>query len=139
MDTVKTYGIKNYKIVWCEQVIPYAYIAPGLESNIYGHLLCQAIPAEDLQYICKGYYSDCEEEGLEFYKCAFIRPEGYSTDSEHTECIDNCGFEHETIYDDVQMVFVLKDFWQLIPCDENGNDILELAGGSDYLKSLLNK
>jgi hypothetical protein len=65
------------------------------------------------------------------------RPEEYSTSPLFEKCIDECGIEHEVIYSDEQLPFVLRKYWQMIPTDENGNDILELAGGSELLKNLL--
>ena len=139
MNTVKEFGIKNYKIVWSEELIPYAYVIPGISaSNVSPDTAYQVIPVDDLKYVCEDYYNAYSEH-KEFYQGAFWRPEGFNSFDDHEECNSNCGNEHEIIAYDEPMNFVLYRFWQLIPCDENGNDILELAGGSDLLKESLNR
>ena len=131
VEAAEVYGFKNYKIVYADHIVSYAYVIPG--RDVVNFYAWQAAPIEDLKKICPETYEYLEEEEqLEFYKYVMWSP----TPGEGVR-YSNCGNQHYEIYFDDYVKESIAALWQLIPTDENGNDILELGSQSQVLLNSL--
>ena len=147
--TAQALGIENYKIVYSKEVIPYAFIYTTelVHHDTYGdHLemrnkMAQIVPLSksELDKICPGLYDS-------FIEDQEMTPEQYGydyvvwyPDTDGDACQFNCGNSHYMCGTGYNAFFVdiLPECFQLIPTDENGNDILTLGGGIEsYIASL---
>ena len=137
IDFAERMGIEHYKIVYAKEIIPYAYIMSGLDYN--GDIF-QAAPISDLKLICnKEYEEDIEAYGDDFeasFSYVFWIP-GEMSEFGYSPYLHDCSIEHELVWSDGALEFVLYDYWQLIPTDENGNDILCLGSKNPIMKKAL--
>jgi len=138
IETAEKYGLENYKIVYSEEIIPYAYVIPGSIDGVYDWGAWQAAPMADLPYICPETYDYLEQNNqVGVYSYTFWRPYEPSGEEDEFKCYFDCGKQHYEVYNNDPLCFVLASYWQLIPTDENGNDILKLASDSMVLKNSL--
>jgi hypothetical protein len=133
IETAEKYGFKNYKIVYSQTIIPYAY-AIARHENISGCEAWQIAPIDDLQYVCPDTYAEyVEQNQLVLYTNVIWRPK------DKFNCHYECGNDHIQVRVDRYIESYLCSFWMLIPTDENGNDVLKLASDSSYSTSSLHR
>ncbi|MBR6243133.1 MAG: dockerin type I repeat-containing protein [Ruminococcus sp.] len=137
LDFAERMGIEHYKIVYYEDIIPYAYVMSGLDYN--GDIF-QAAPIGDIEKICSEFYQLMHKEyGKELndsFSYVFWIP-GEMSDFGYTPWPCDCSIEHELVRENRILEAVLYDYWQLIPTDENGNDILCLGSNNPIMKKAL--
>ena len=77
-------------------------------------------------------YSHWESENqLGALKYVMWRP--YDESESSKKCYFDCCNEHYEVYGDEPVWHTILSYWQLIPNDINGNDILKLASDSSVL------
>ena len=130
ITAAQKFGFENYKIVYSEVIIPYAYVIPHREMEVC--YAWQIAPIDDLVYICPELYDILLEEG-EIEVCEYVmwRP------AEAADTYFDCGNDIYTVYKDEYIRSTILAYWQLIPTDAEGNDILKLASDSPVLQNSL--
>ena len=135
IETVEKNGFDNYKIVYAEHVIPYAYVIPYGIDGVTDWGAWQICPIDDLKYICPELYEQHSNDGqINAYDYVMWRP--YESNNGQI-CNYECGNQHHEVYKGKYIKSIIDSFWQLIPTDENENDILRLASGSEVLLNSL--
>ena len=116
METIELYGFEHFKIVWSRELIPYAWVLPDTWTayNMHTPGCFQVIPSSDMETICN-YYTVHEKYFL-------WRPAW----ADYNNCPE-CSVQHYQIHNFTGISFVIDSFYQIIPTDENGNDILTLG------------
>ena len=116
METIELYGFEHFKIVWSRELIPYAWVVPNSWTayNMHTNGCLQVIPASDIETICN--YNTVHD------KYFLWRPAW----ADYNNCPE-CSVQHYLIRYSTGISFVIDSFYQIIPTDENGNDILTLG------------
>ena len=117
METIELYGFEHFKIVWSKDFIPYAWVIPSSWTayNSTCTYCFQLIPSYHIEEICK-------REWLK-YPYHIWRP---SWVDGTTKC-PNCTISHYQIDTREGTEWLFASYYQIIPTDENGNDILTLG------------
>lgn len=118
------YGIDNYRLVYSEEPVMYAF---GIDTRYDGYITSQILPKEyywklmnEEEYnVCK---DDTEEYEYVLMSYVFMAAGRMYNKLISTEAISKTWWPEP----------ILENFY-LIPVDENGNDILQCAGGSKLL------
>ena len=142
MDAVQLYGFENFKIVYAKDIIPYAYVIPTPQYGLEDWLPFQIVTIHDLDKICPGEYNFLvENDNLYAYESVVWRPKDIPSidplTEEYDNCDETCRNAHYKFWYDEPLPGILDYYWQLIPTTPDGQDILELAGGSELFKNSL--
>ena len=117
METIELYGFEHFKIVWSKDFIPYAWVIPNCWTahNSTCTYCFQLIPSYHIEEICK-------REWLK-YPYHIWRPSWVNG----TRKCPNCTISHYQIDTREGTEWLFASYYQIIPTDENGNDILTLG------------
>ena len=144
VNTAEMFGIDNYKIIYSERPMAYAYCDPGMaycmeQGLAYGYGI-QVLPSAELENMNSGL-SKLNRKAM--MRASFITYRPIVEDDNKAEVLASCenGWEVKTPDGNFVTAFTLlegEDFeysnryekfeyqnWYLIPVDENGNEVLE--------------
>ena len=118
------YGIENYRIVYSEEPIMYAY---GFEAEVDSGAIYQILPASYQKRLMSEYEYSLREEATADNIAFIYFGQWYGA--------VGCLYDHRLSHYEVKNG---EDIglanWYLIPVDEQGNDIKQIAAGSQFLR-----